>query len=74
MDSKRVIAIATSVISISLLAILGLISFQIYNNPKNAAARCKATYLREIKGRESDFKYELGKYIDYQACLYKINN
>tara|TARA_Y100000589_G_scaffold124771_1_gene119004 strand:- start:36 stop:260 length:225 start_codon:yes stop_codon:yes gene_type:complete len=74
MSSNKIIAIATSLISISLLAILGLISFQIYNNPKNAAARCKATYLREIKNRESDFNYELGKYIDYQACLYEINN
>ena len=43
MESKTVIAIATSFISITLLAILGLISFQIYNNPKNAAARCMAT-------------------------------
>ncbi len=75
MNSGKVTAIATSVIAIS---IIGFIGFEIYNDPKNVEARCKATYERDVKEEipewqkdwyDSDAERELILYSLYEKCV-----
>ena len=46
MKANQITALATSVIAIS---VIGYISFDIYDDPKNKVERCWATYLRATK-------------------------
>ena len=72
MDSGQVTAVATSVIAIS---IIGFIGFEIYNDPKNVEARCKATYDKEIAEGPSEYAISKGYFTEegsWDRVVYRI--
>jgi len=71
MDSGKVTAVATSVIAIS---IVGFIGFEIYNDPKNVEARCKATYDKEIAEGPGEYLISRGYFAekgDWDRAAYR---